>query len=200
MGPYCQYCGQRCFLLRTLPADATDNAGETILLATCPAGMARDRQATGHDHETAINPATATAERVEAEAVKTRAVELEDRIRTAAAAAGVVIPGRPPVPHPVWCDGVHRKGPHRFTVLTMEVVDESARPVELELSLVQAGSASPVMVLDVGHALDSPPTIVFDDHAAARLFAALMTVFALKAPPPYPVAVSVPPPAAGGRG
>lgn len=51
MGPYCRYCDQRCFALRVL------HSGETVLLATCPRGMAHDRKVTGQDHTTAVNPA-----------------------------------------------------------------------------------------------------------------------------------------------
>jgi hypothetical protein len=59
MGAYCRYCDRRCFLPRTLPADAKgDYAGMTIHMATCTPGMAHDREATGHDHTTAINPVT----------------------------------------------------------------------------------------------------------------------------------------------
>jgi hypothetical protein len=59
MGAYCRYCDRRCFLPRTLPADAKgDYAGMTIHLATCTRGMERDREVTGYDHTTAINPVT----------------------------------------------------------------------------------------------------------------------------------------------
>ena len=58
MGPYCQYCGNRCFLPRALPP--TVSAGSWIL-ATCPRGMARDRaKLGGHHHRTARNPVTGT--------------------------------------------------------------------------------------------------------------------------------------------
>lgn len=56
MGPYCRYCDRRCFLVRVMPDDALWCPGETVLLATCPAGMENDRHRTGHDHTTAINP------------------------------------------------------------------------------------------------------------------------------------------------
>ncbi len=53
MGPYCQYCDRRCFLLRVLPN------GRTILLATCTSGMANDRaKCGGHDHRTTVNAIT----------------------------------------------------------------------------------------------------------------------------------------------
>lgn len=58
MGAYCRYCDRRCFLLRTLPGDAKSGAGETICLATCTRGMEHDREVTGYDHTTAINPVT----------------------------------------------------------------------------------------------------------------------------------------------
>ena len=50
MGPYCDYCARRCFVLRVL-AD-----GQRMLLATCTAGAAHDRQACGEDYTTARNP------------------------------------------------------------------------------------------------------------------------------------------------
>lgn len=53
MGPYCHYCRNRCFVVRRLPN------GRTLGLATCPAGMTRDRRVTGgFDHRTALNPVT----------------------------------------------------------------------------------------------------------------------------------------------
>lgn len=51
MGPYCKYCDRRCFVERLLPFTTG-----TLLMATCPQGMAHDRAVTGHDHETAVNP------------------------------------------------------------------------------------------------------------------------------------------------
>jgi hypothetical protein len=55
-GAYCKYCDHRCFVLRTMPADARWMAGRTIHLATCAGGMKHDRRETGYDHATAINP------------------------------------------------------------------------------------------------------------------------------------------------
>ncbi|MGH8867106.1 MAG: hypothetical protein ACRDYU_03810 [Actinomycetes bacterium] len=49
MGPYCQFCDRRCFVLRVLPD------GTSLLMATCPRGMGHDRSVTGHTHETARN-------------------------------------------------------------------------------------------------------------------------------------------------
>lgn len=46
-GAYCQYCDQRCFVLRKLPD------GSQLHMATCPKGMEHDRAVTGHDHITA---------------------------------------------------------------------------------------------------------------------------------------------------
>jgi len=51
MGPYCDYCGRRCFVTRLLPFKTG-----TLLMATCVAGAAHDRKMTGYDHTTAINP------------------------------------------------------------------------------------------------------------------------------------------------
>lgn len=50
MGPYCQYCQRRCFLLRVL------KDGRTMLLATCARGMEHDLASCGETHETAVNP------------------------------------------------------------------------------------------------------------------------------------------------
>jgi hypothetical protein len=58
MGPYCDFCDHRCFVLRRLPDDANGKiagVGE-ILMATCQRGMAHDREQTGYTHKTAINP------------------------------------------------------------------------------------------------------------------------------------------------
>lgn len=52
MGPYCRFCGMRCFVPRVL------RDGKTMLLATCTLGMAHDREASGEDHTTAVNPMT----------------------------------------------------------------------------------------------------------------------------------------------
>jgi hypothetical protein len=57
VGPYCNYCNKRCFLLRKVPT------GRVILLATCPQGMAHDRTTLkGHDHRTTLNPTTGTVD------------------------------------------------------------------------------------------------------------------------------------------
>lgn len=56
MGPYCRFCDFRCFVHRIMPADATWRPGQSVILATCQAGMKYDREHTGHDHTTAINP------------------------------------------------------------------------------------------------------------------------------------------------
>lgn len=53
-GAYCKFCGRRCFVLRVIP-DGHDK-GRSLHLATCQRGMEHDREATGHDHETAVNP------------------------------------------------------------------------------------------------------------------------------------------------
>lgn len=50
MGPYCNFCGRRCFVPRTLPDFSWSGH-----MATCTAGMAHDRQELGHDHTTALN-------------------------------------------------------------------------------------------------------------------------------------------------
>lgn len=56
MGPYCDYCGRRCFLPRRLPADARTRAGRNLIMATCAKGMEHDLAVTGYTHATAINP------------------------------------------------------------------------------------------------------------------------------------------------
>lgn len=53
-GAYCFYCGHRCFVYRTLPDGSWSGH-----MATCKEGMTRDRQHTGFDHTTAINPVAA---------------------------------------------------------------------------------------------------------------------------------------------
>lgn len=50
MGPYCQFCGHRCFVERFVPGS------NATILATCPKGMAHDRERSGYDHTTAVNP------------------------------------------------------------------------------------------------------------------------------------------------
>lgn len=51
MGPYCNYCGQRCFVERRIPGTAG-----TILMATCQLGALNDMLKTDYDHVTAVNP------------------------------------------------------------------------------------------------------------------------------------------------
>lgn len=55
VGAYCKFCDNRCFVYRVLPDGSW--AGH---MATCRDGMALDREKTGHDHTTAINPITPT--------------------------------------------------------------------------------------------------------------------------------------------
>jgi hypothetical protein len=49
-GSYCKFCGHRCFVYRLVPNSVITH------LATCPRGMAFDRERTGYDHTTAFNP------------------------------------------------------------------------------------------------------------------------------------------------
>lgn len=56
MGPYCKFCGNRCFVHRVMPADSTWRPGEPVILATCPRGKASSRDLSGYDADTAINP------------------------------------------------------------------------------------------------------------------------------------------------
>jgi hypothetical protein len=55
-GAYCVYCGLRCFVPRTMPADSRWHPGQSVHLATCQRGADHDRRATGYDYTTAINP------------------------------------------------------------------------------------------------------------------------------------------------
>lgn len=60
MGPYCQFCGRRCFVERTTPPTLNPDGylGHTLLMATCAPGMTHDARVTGFTHVTAYNPAT----------------------------------------------------------------------------------------------------------------------------------------------
>jgi hypothetical protein len=51
MGPYCNHCGHRCFVERTVPGYPL-----ITILATCDRGAEHSRQMTGYDYTTAINP------------------------------------------------------------------------------------------------------------------------------------------------
>lgn len=55
-GAYCKFCARRCFVLRVIP-DGPEK-GWSGHLATCHSGMELDREKTGHDHTTAVNPIT----------------------------------------------------------------------------------------------------------------------------------------------
>lgn len=50
-GSYCKFCDRRCFVYRVLSDRSWSGH-----MATCQRGMEFDRQQTGHDHTTAINP------------------------------------------------------------------------------------------------------------------------------------------------
>lgn len=58
MGPYCRFCNQRCFVVRLLPDDSHSRAGQYLAMATCPGGMAHDRERTGYTHRECVNPVT----------------------------------------------------------------------------------------------------------------------------------------------
>lgn len=74
MGPYCNYCGRRCFLPRVIPGGPLK--GRSFILAACPRGMALDLETTGYTHETALNPVMQEA------AVEALAAEMrEERAR-----------------------------------------------------------------------------------------------------------------------
>ncbi len=55
-GAYCKFCDRRCFFYRVMPADAKWSPGRGVHLATCARGQAYDREHTGYDQTTAINP------------------------------------------------------------------------------------------------------------------------------------------------
>ena len=55
-GAYCKFCDQRCFVDRKMPTDARWMPGRYVHLATCEKGAAHDREQTGYDFTTAINP------------------------------------------------------------------------------------------------------------------------------------------------
>lgn len=50
MGPYCDYCGQRCFVPRVVPGS------HVTILATCAKGAEHDRRSLGVDFRSARNP------------------------------------------------------------------------------------------------------------------------------------------------
>jgi hypothetical protein len=53
-GSYCKFCDHRCFVYRVIPAGPYKGwAGH---LATCVRGRAHDRQQTGYDCDSAVNP------------------------------------------------------------------------------------------------------------------------------------------------
>lgn len=53
-GPCCQFCGLHCFVLRRLPGDAKQWAGQQIHMATCVEGMSFDFRSTGYTAHTAM--------------------------------------------------------------------------------------------------------------------------------------------------
>lgn len=54
MGPYCRYCGHRCFVPRYIIDPSGYRRG--LLMATCEKGMDHDGTVTGYTYKTAINP------------------------------------------------------------------------------------------------------------------------------------------------
>jgi len=48
-GAYCKFCDHRCFVYRVVPGSNVTH------LATCPEGMALDREKLGVDYTTAVN-------------------------------------------------------------------------------------------------------------------------------------------------
>jgi hypothetical protein len=53
MGPYCKFCGNRCFVPMT--SDTPDHIvrayGNTTIVATCPMGQAFEKQKVGYCYE-----------------------------------------------------------------------------------------------------------------------------------------------------
>ena len=49
MGPYCKFCGQRCFIHLTMdaPPAAVEAYGHVTIIATCAAGQAFEKERTG---------------------------------------------------------------------------------------------------------------------------------------------------------
>lgn len=91
--------------------------------------------------------------------------------------------------HPRWCDRMHPGANattrHRLEVLTMvvqdrEMLEDVPMTVALERTDDADGPGDTRIVLTIGHALYQPTDVVLDDHATARLTAALMTAHDLK--------------------
>lgn len=55
-GAYCKYCDHRCFVYRVIPAEPGVRSEWGGHLATCARGKQHDREVTGYDADTAINP------------------------------------------------------------------------------------------------------------------------------------------------
>lgn len=55
MGPYCNFCGQRCFvpILDSWPSHIRDAYGRCSIAATCRAGQAFERQQVGFCYDDA---------------------------------------------------------------------------------------------------------------------------------------------------
>lgn len=65
MGPYCEFCGTRCFchMPKDTPAEAIAAYRPGIsIIATCPAGQKYERQVTGWCYEKIIRAIQAAAE------------------------------------------------------------------------------------------------------------------------------------------
>lgn len=58
MGPYCDYCGHRCFVPREVPGS------HVTILATCVKGAEHDRRVLGVDFRTAHNPSVANQQQL----------------------------------------------------------------------------------------------------------------------------------------
>lgn len=68
MGPYCKFCGNRCFahLPAETPKEIQDAYGTLTIVATCPAGQAFEKQKVGYCYDD-IKKAIAAAKETEQE-------------------------------------------------------------------------------------------------------------------------------------
>ena len=100
MGPYCDFCDHRCFVERFVPGS------HVTILATCGKGMAHDRERTGYDHTTAVNP-NDPAVMAYAEAIRLRAAKVT--ARSIVGVVGAALVGQPDAARTV-ADALTRAG------------------------------------------------------------------------------------------
>lgn len=53
MGPYCNYCGNRCFvhMPEKIPEHIFKAYGRYVIIATCPAGQAFEKEKVGYCYD-----------------------------------------------------------------------------------------------------------------------------------------------------